>query len=164
MDVFEEPGTLPYFIRAVKAMRQAQTEFFKSRNDETTRRAKELTARVDAFITDFEAKMKQRQPSLLPKKSTTMSRSNQWRVWEAMGEAPYYLEGADIALIHEAEDLDGAVMAYIENEIPIDDVLEIMAENLETHQLYRVEACREWAIGPIYLLGDMPKTTKGAAV
>jgi hypothetical protein len=39
-----------------------------------------------------------------------------------------------------------------------------MAENLETHQLYRVEACREWAIGSRYLLGDMPKTAKEAAV
>jgi hypothetical protein len=68
MDAFEEPGTLPYFVRAVKAMREAQTDWFTKKDAVTQRRAKELTRRVDAFILDYELKLQNRQLSLLPKK------------------------------------------------------------------------------------------------
>lgn len=71
MNAFEEPGAIGYFVRLVKAMREAQTAWFAKKDADALRRARELTRRVDAFILDFETKMQQRQLSLLPKKEKT---------------------------------------------------------------------------------------------
>ena len=68
MNAFEEPGAIGYFVRLVKAMRKAQTDWFAKKDTDALHRARELTRRVDAFVLDFETKMQQRQLSLLSKK------------------------------------------------------------------------------------------------
>jgi hypothetical protein len=44
------------FIKTVKAMREAQTEYFRTRTATPLQRSKELERKVDEMIKDYESK------------------------------------------------------------------------------------------------------------